>query len=582
MQGIGWGRRAITGSFASKTMTTRTVDDERSSDTGSRGLPSGKKRLVYFPRRVDGTLVGYVRQHYTQQIKCLSQYFEVVVIEHDCDYSEVCERVAPDIALFELGILHEGYERPTISNTNSHANVPKVGFHNADAFCRSRATTLSEMERLGVEALFALSAVQEEYLPDIADRLFSFPNFIDPDVFRDYGTYKSIPVLFTGSQASFYPWRRRVQASVTDAYPALVSPHRGYQRQKEMRLVAGERYARMINSAWFAATCGTVAREVVRKHFEIPGSSSCLVTERTPAVLAAGFVDMQNCVMADGPDVVEKLDYLFANPDQLDKMIHAGHSLVHTRHTLRHRPQIAQWLEHRNALRSGERIVQHTPFGPVVRELSTSSTTIASGDLGAERRLLADGYALLDAGDIKGARRRFESCVGAIAEIPVPEPRLGLGICHLMVGEAAAAVQWISAPLYTVMAKDRARDPDPVEWAYFMIALLCLGRDRQAQRCAAMFDWMRHTELDRARWLVGVTSGSSRATPLPPEVRASRPTIHPLACTDLSHWVDRVVRMLDRCGRPTGDLIAARSRSQGVEVVPAVAGSAGLATSTSN
>lgn len=38
------------------------------------------------------------------------------------------------------------------------------------------------------------------------------------------------------------------------------------------------------------------------------------MTERTAAVEAAGFVDMENCVFVDGRNVVERLDYLLPIP----------------------------------------------------------------------------------------------------------------------------------------------------------------------------------------------------------------------------------------------------------------------------
>ena len=94
-------------------------------------------------------------------------------------------------------------------------------------------------------------------------------------------------------------------------------------------MIFGADYARLINSSVFVPTCGTIANEVVRKHFEIPGCRTCLVTEKTPGLVAAGFSDMENCVFADEHDVLDKINHLFSNPDIIQSIADQGHSLVH-------------------------------------------------------------------------------------------------------------------------------------------------------------------------------------------------------------------------------------------------------------
>ena len=126
-----------------------------------------------------------------------------------------------------------------------------------------------------------------------------------------------------------------------------------------------EEYAKLINAASVVPTCGTVAREVVRKHFEIPACNSCLVTERTSALEDAGFVDMKNCVFATESDVLDKLDYLFSNREVLERISNAGRILVHARHTPHQRDQIFQWYELNKRRQPNQRIVQARPFGPL-------------------------------------------------------------------------------------------------------------------------------------------------------------------------------------------------------------------------
>ena len=256
-------------------------------------------------------LPHYVRSHLDQQVKCLSVSFDVSVILGDCDYAQICDRYQPDLAFFESGIYGGPRE---ISNISAVPSVPKLGFLHADAYCPTRNVFISDMERWGIETFFTICVSMHQYMPEVGDNLFVWPNFIDPVIYHDYGEKKIIPVLITGSHAMHYPWRNAVSKAITRHFPALTCPHGGwYGTQQTSRMAYDEPYARTINASLVAPTCGTIAREVVRKHFEIPGCNSCLITEDTHGVRAAGFVDMVNCVFASEADVIDKLDYLFKN-----------------------------------------------------------------------------------------------------------------------------------------------------------------------------------------------------------------------------------------------------------------------------
>ena len=280
---------------------------------------------------------AFIYSHLEQQLNCLSAFFDVTLIQGDCDYAEACDRFRPDLAMFKSGV-YAG--RRNITSVQSHTNVPKIGFYNGDAYCSSRSTFLSDMDRWGIETYFTLSVSLGEYLPTIAGSLFVWPNFVDPAIYLDYGAPKTVPILFTGSQASHYPWRNRIREALAEHYPLLICPHNGWFSTRDTsRMVHGARYARMINTSWVTPTCGTIANEIVRKHFEIPACNSCLLTEKTSAVVAAGFADMKNCIFADETDVLDKVDYLFRNDGELERITSAGYELVHSRHTYRQRDQ---------------------------------------------------------------------------------------------------------------------------------------------------------------------------------------------------------------------------------------------------
>ena len=90
------------------------------------------------------TAVGLLRQH----VKCLSQFFEVTVINEDCDFQHVCDKYEPDLALFESGVPNPACRRLRIANIRANAQVPKLVFLHADGFSCARRLSL-RYARLG-------------------------------------------------------------------------------------------------------------------------------------------------------------------------------------------------------------------------------------------------------------------------------------------------------------------------------------------------------------------------------------------------------------------------------------------------
>jgi hypothetical protein len=499
-----------------------------------------KPRLLFF--RKHGDLPSFIRSQLQQHVKCLTTFFDVRLVSEDGDYKKICDSFRPDLTLVESG----AYGRPpNITNKLAYPEVPKLGLLDADAYCSTRTIFLSEMERWGIETYFTISVSMPEYMPAVADQLFIWPNFVDPGIYRDYGLPKTIPVLIIGSQAMHYPWRNRINRIVAQHYPSLICPHFGwFDAKKAARMVYDEDYARLINSSCVVPTCGTVAREVVRKHFEIPGSNSCLVTERTPALEDAGFVDMQNCVFVGEADVLDKLDYLFSNRDVLEKISAAGRVLVHSQHTLRHRDQILQWYSLNKCRQGNQRIVQNRPFGPLtIVSAGSADRNYQSLSNGMDRLILKQGYTQLQLGNYAEADRCYLSCLNYHR---MPEPLLGLALSSLKRGDPGSAVRWTSQLIAYGFEVDKAVDPDPVEWAYFIISLLCRGDVREAARRARQFPLLQHQELDRCRGVLEALTRSTNPSLLAAGLKP-RPSIHQLPERDLATWLDELCKMLIAC-----------------------------------
>ena len=431
-----------------------------------------------------------------------------------------------------------------ISNTHTHAHIPKIGLLHADAFCQGREGFISDMYEWGIDTFFTVATAAVDFNRELEGRLFVWPNSIDPAVYRDYGEAKSIEVLFTGNTGALYPWRQKLLAIVPKRYSSIIKGHPGYSPSAQASKVeVGEAYARMINRAFFVPSCGTVAREIVRKHFEIPACKSCLITERTAAIEAAGYADMVNCVFADEHNVLEKLDWLFGNMDKLHEITCAGHALVHSRHTMKQRDQIHQWFELNLARSPEQRIVQPGPFVPL-QLVAEDRVKFSEPDGRLQLELLAEGDTRFQRTDFEMAKRIYRRCSRFVSYMPEPELRIAL--CELQLGRATHALSWVTRPLEFSLATYGATDPDPVEWAVFLLCLLCLGRRREAARNARMFPTVQHLALRRVRWLVTfLVQGGSSQEPIPSEVfKSDRPTIHCLPRLSTREWIDQTVNAL--------------------------------------
>lgn len=503
-----------------------------------------KPRLVFFQWNHRG-LPKFLKLHMQLHVKCLSEFFDLVLINDDCDYDEICDYYQPDLALFEGGYKSSISKRLKISNISTHYNIPKLGLHNGDGWCECRVSFFSDMDRLGIDTFFSISITTAEHTPEAADRFFVWPNFIDSDLFHDYKLQKNLPVLITGSTISLYPWRQKISKVLSENFSTHVMPHLGYD-SKAFSMDYGERYAQLINSSWFVPSCGTVAKEIVRKHFEVPGAKSCLITENSPLVELAGFSDMENCVIAGENDIVDKLDFLFGNTDRLQEIINNGYKLVHSYHTLKQRNQILQWYVLNKHLKYNEKIVQTNPFQSlkVVHKLSNFKN-ISLCTKGLHLYHLEEGDRRLALGQYIEAEVSYFKSLGYIGWMS--EPKLKLAICNLYSGKPKNALRWIMQPIQNQLGQYGAVEPDPVEWAYYIIVLLCLGKLKHATLRAYQFPSLVGTELNRVRLVVKyLNQNADWHTNLNCSSK-KRYSIHRLPQLSLEEWLRNLSVMLNAC-----------------------------------
>jgi hypothetical protein len=134
----------------------------------------------------------------------------------------------------------------------------------------------------------------------------------------------------------------------------------------------------------------------------------------------------------------------------------------------------------------------------------------------------------------------------------MPEPILGMTLGKLYSGDADTALEWITKPIAAVLEEHGAADPDPIEWAYLVISLLCQGQIEEATRRAHQFLFLRHRELARCRWAVdalnGIATGGAIEN-LSTTMARSRASVHQLPERDMVAWVNELCRMLTACGQ---------------------------------
>ena len=527
-----------------------------------------KPKLIYFMPPAASYPTTQIDSMVNWVIRGLSEFFELVVIDKDCDYAEVCETHRPDMAMFSFGV-EMLPSRIRVTNTSAFPDVPKIGHMRIDSFSPNRSVFLSDMDRVGVETFFTGNNAMAEYTPEIANQLFYWPGFVDPSLFRDYGESKVVPLTLFGNYEVWsleYHWRFKIKNLISKRYPLLVVPHPGHgQNGGPSFKIHGEQYARMINASMIVPTCGAMCKILVMKHLEIPAAKACLLTERTPVIEAYGFADMVNCVFADEHDVLDKLDYLFANKDVLERITNNGYELVHSCHTAKQRPQILQWLQLHNSLKAGQRIVQTGLFDDLknveeksaVRNYHLICETV-------DRILLRQGDENLLSGQYHKAELLYLRCLDYIGWMP--EPRLRLAICKLYEGNVGLALGWVSYLIKSSLATYKAADPDPVEWAYVLIALLCDGNLEEALTFSQYFPSLRHPELARARWAIFILANRPKEAE---EIRSEihhpmsfRKSIHRLPQLSFEEYVLRLCAMLRNCKqRRFARILAASAKS---------------------
>lgn len=509
----------------------------------SNAVKVGSRPKMILFRPVRANLPKFVQEHFVDQAECLRLSFDLYIVDDpDCDLDVLCDLHEPDLLMFESGVYAP--ERK-IRNALRHLQIPRIGFCNSDAYCTTRSIFLADMDAWGVQTYFTHATAMGSYIPEIRDKLYLWPNFINPRRLPIDPIERNLIVLLTGSRVSHYPWRRKISRILAERYSAKSTPHFGwFDAASTQSMVSGDAYMKLLASAQFVPTCGSVAQEIVRKHFEIPASGACLITERTPVIEAAGFEDMVNCVFATGADVLDKVEFLLSSPETLRRIANAGRDLVLGRHTLEHRQQIYHWFRAVHSCSTGTRIIQESAFHNPVSISSKDWYALPLYSEGSiHKQLLTQAFRHLADGNTVEARESFLRCLNFHS---LPEATRGVALTYLQEGRPLLAQAWLLKSLETAIGQHFASTPDPVEWAMLLRILLCSGRLGDAIRCAKLVDTVRHLELDRMRLVVHALA-HERLPNLPSGTE--RPSVHVVPPKPIDVWIQSLAMDLRTCGQ---------------------------------
>ncbi|MEI5672949.1 MULTISPECIES: glycosyltransferase [unclassified Nocardioides] len=498
-------------------------------------------------------LPAFVRGHLADQRRCLEQWFRVVVVEGDADYAALVDRHEPALALLESGV----YTAPrTITGLAARPEVPRLGFLHADAYCPTRARAIADFDHWEVEQVLTTSVSMAAYTPALAERLVVWPNFVVPsgdDPLPPAG--RPVPVLMTGSHAAHYPWRVAVARELEQAGIATRrTPHAGwFDRAADARMVSGAAYVAELESSQVVPACGSIARDLVRKHLEVPAAGALLVAEPSAALAAAGFRDGVNCVLAEPREAVRRTRDLLEEPDELARLAAAGRALVLERHTAAQRDQVRQWHDLRRQ-HPGARIGHRGPFLPL--EVGTQAPTLAAD--GRDRILLAE------AGELRRGGRVAEAEVRALRAAnlhPAIEPLAELARCRLAVGRAASAAD--VAARGVEMSTSIGGEPDPGMLALLVRAETAAHRPDRAARLAAAYP----ADPRRRASLVPVDPGEGRPFRIHRGPAGPVPALRPRYRRLRLRWRSRLRTLLWRTGALETELAGLLARTQPTRVV---------------
>src|SRR5262249_18283177 len=146
---------------------------------------------------------------------------------------------------------------------------------------------------------------------------------------------------------------------------------------------------------------------------------------------------------------------------------------------------------------------QHDPFLPLtlVEESSgVKNRHIPAG--GVDRSLLKQADKEMLSARYETAKKLYRRCLNYASQ-DFPEPKFGLILSSLHTGDGNNALATLREHFpISRLNEEKGFEPDPNEWAWFIMVLLCCGKNREAVLRAEQFASVHNEELGRIRRVV--------------------------------------------------------------------------------
>lgn len=426
---------------------------------------TSKPKLLYLRPKIKENTSPFIEDFlFYQREKIQANFFELILIEDaHINYENLLKLHKPDMVFVIFTPMFQ--EKFTIENINYQDNtIPRIAFMPSDGFSTERYNLYEFHETIfRPHAYFSsettYGGIDYKFL---SDKIFYFPWCIDKDIFKNYNLEKNNNIVILGHNILTYPWR-------ADIFPIIEQEYEYYRLQypKDGKGIYGADFSKIINQSTFAPTCGGFTDALVKKHFEIPASYCCLITEKTEATLQAGFVDMENCVFADKKNFREKMIFLLQNPQKVAEITQNGYDLVMQNHTDQHRTQLLDWYNLFKQKKENECIIQKNLFAKL--ELAQNTEKHYHQKENKFTRLAEEANMLFWQGNIQAYKDKYLFAYHNYINYS-PDILIHLTLADICLGNYVEALKWLKHPLEFATRNDFY--PNIIEYSLVFLAYI--------------------------------------------------------------------------------------------------------------
>jgi len=379
-------------------------------------------------------------------------------------------QIIPDIGLMNYPLSFED------------ESIPKVGYISMDSFSPCRYEAFRYLRKINIDSYFTSDFNIGMRYKAIRNNLYYIPWFIpSDDIITEQVKQKEEFILLATHYRGTYPWRNRM-------FPLLKNEYK--TSELEHFSIYGKDFLERLSLAKYIPTDGGFGRIIVNKHLEIPASKSCLITQSTEAVLAMGFKDMENCIMADSLEELKpKIEYCETNDKKYTSIVENGFRLIKEYHTEKNRVQVIDWYKLNKAKDANSKIVQSELFGPLqlVNKDSLTSTYVQGT---SDDKIITDEIDLLiTEGKFQDALKKCDFLINEFNDY-CPDFLIRKAIVCISLQDFPAAVKCVLQLFSVEMRNGKAEQPDPVEWGMLLLAFYMGGKRKIVSRLLNFFDYI--------------------------------------------------------------------------------------------